>query len=312
MKIVVFGCTDLTEVVIKFLISQNLKPSLIVSTQESFSISYRNNFKNLRFVSLKSLSIKYNIPYVIFKNNSHLEREIKEQGDFDFAIVAGWYHMISREVRGLFAKGCAGFHASLLPELRGGAPLNWALIQGRSKTGVSMFELGDGIDDGLLYDQEPFDITNEDDITTLVEKSKAATLLMLKRVISSIIEGSVKKYSQIGEISYSLQRSPDNSMIDWTKCSKVINNLVRASTKPYPGAFTYFNNKKIIIWKSFVEENICIYGTPGQIFALKDNLYVCCGQDTVLKIILLEDTTEELSTTDFLKKSHQYFGPLCA
>lgn len=305
MNITVFGSTDLTLSVLKFLHDNSYKINAIVTAPEIFKISYQlEGVKNSRFVDLGSWSKQKNIPLLYYDNPTQIIQELKNLAeDTNFAIVVGWYHMVPKKLRDLFSLGCSGFHASLLPKLRGGAPLNWAILSDLKETGVSFFELSDGVDDGLLYDQEKFPINPSDYITDLVDKSNLAILEMLKRILPKIINKESLLSSQIGNPSYCGQRKPEDSLIDWTMPAVKILSLIRASSRPYPGAYTFLDNRKITIWKAQVSP-LEILGVPGQIFAIEGNAYIACGCLT----LLIEEADElELLMKANHKRLYDYY-----
>lgn len=278
MNITVFGSTDLTLSVLDFLYDNSYKIKALVSAPEIFKISYQpDGVKNSRFVDLRSWAEQRNISILSYDSPGQIIQELQNLGsNTDFAIVVGWYHMVTKKLRDLFPMGCSGFHASLLPKLRGGAPLNWAILSDIKETGVSFFELSDGVDDGLLYDQEKFSINPSDYITDLVDKSNLAILEMLKRTLPKIINNEKILYSQVGNPSYCGQRKPEDSLIDWTMPAIEILRLIRASSRPYAGAYTFLDNQKITIWKAQVSP-LEILGVPGQILVIDGNAYIACG-----------------------------------
>ena len=110
--------------------------------------------------------------------------------------------------------GGGGPHASRLPELRGGAPLNWAILAGFERTAVTLFALGDGVDDGPVYGQEATDVGPNDYIGELVARCNAASVVLVERCISGILDGSLVPAVQDGVASYGAQRSPEDGVID--------------------------------------------------------------------------------------------------
>jgi len=283
MNITVFGSTELTLSVLDFLYDNSYKIKGVVTAPEIFKISYQpEGVKNSRFVDLRSWAEQRNIPTLFYDNPIQTIHELETLGeDINFAIVVGWYHMVPKKLRDLFSMGCSGFHASLLPKLRGGAPLNWAILSDLKETGVSFFELSDGVDDGLLYDQEKFPINTSDYIEDLVDKSNLAIVEMLKRTLSKIINKENILSSQVGNPSYCGQRKPEDSLIDWKDSAENILILIRASSRPYAGAYTFLDNQKITIWKAQVSP-LEILGVPGQILVVDGNAYIACGCGALL------------------------------
>jgi methionyl-tRNA formyltransferase len=187
------------------------------------------------------------------------------------ALLAGWYHMVPGRIRQLFPRGCFGVHASLLPRYRGGAPLNWALLNGDTEAGVSLFELADGVDYGVLYDQRRFPIGPDDYIGDVLRTAEAVILEMLADAIPPLLTGSLKGRAQEGVTSYSLQRGPSDGVIDWRRPAADIARLVRSISRPYPGAHTTLDGMPLVIWRARVAERAPrVYGAPGQIVRLDE------------------------------------------
>ncbi|MDQ8039469.1 MAG: formyltransferase family protein [Rickettsiella sp.] len=282
MKIVLFGATDLTVSIANFLFKNNYTLSAIVTVPSIFNISYdKDVIKNIRFKDMFVWGNKRKIPvFSYIKVQETIQDLIPLKPDF--AIVAGWYHLMPKRLRLLFSKGCSGFHASLLPQLRGGAPLNWAILLGLTKTGVSYFELSDQVDDGLLYAQRAFLIGEKHDIATLIRKTEFYVLEILQEVLPKVSQGDHKKYQQVGIPSYCGQRKPMDSLINWRQSTEKILRLIRASTKPYAGAYTFFNTSKVIIFKASFNNKLTIVGSPGQVFKIFDEWYVACGRGSII------------------------------
>ncbi|MDR1012253.1 MAG: methionyl-tRNA formyltransferase [Coxiellaceae bacterium] len=281
MNIILFGSSDITLSIANFLYTNKYNLVAIVTVSQIFDISYNSNgVNNVRFVDLKIWGLNNNVPVFLYEN---VESTIDFLRNFtlDFAIVAGWYHMIPSNLRNLFSKGCVGFHASLLPQLRGGAPLNWAILLGLPETGVSFFEFGNGVDDGLLYAQKKIPILPNDYIGDLVEKSKMAILDILKITLPKIKKNQIKKYKQIGNSSYCGQRFPEDSLINWRDSAFNILALIRASSKPYHGAFSFLNDEKIVIWKAEISK-FQLHGIPGQIIVVDGNVCTICGEKSLI------------------------------
>lgn len=299
MKVVVFGATELTHAIIQCLYENDLEIAAVVTISKQFKISYKADaVNNNRFVDLNPLTKKLNVPLIQYLDAEQTITDLKNITEkFDLAIVAGWYHLLPKKLRDLFLKGCGGFHASLLPILRGGAPLNWAIILGLKETGVSFFKLEDGVDNGFLYDQEKFIIDVNDKIKDLIRKCEDATLKILKRTLPKLLKDELVLYPQAGIPSYGGQRNPEDSLINWSNLEDSIIRLIRASSEPYGGAYSYIEGKKIIIWEATENSEASIYGVPGQVIIVENNVYIACGD---YKSILVKDA----DNMDLLKKSN--------
>jgi methionyl-tRNA formyltransferase len=282
MKIVVFGSSDITQSVAEFLYKKAYRVVAIVTTTKTFNISYNTTggVKNTRFVDMHTWGEKKQIPVLCYENIDHIVMQLQEI-EADVALVVGWYHMVPQKLRALFSQGCFGFHASLLPQLRGGAPLNWAILLGLKESGVTFFALTDGVDEGLVYAQERFSINPDDYIIDMVEKSIAAVLKILENILPQMLSGSLIPFPQKGRPSYCGQRIPEDGFIDWRQSAEDILRLIKASSKPYPGAYGFLNAEKVIIWAAKIAEH-CLYGAPGQIMVIEGQCLVVCGQGALL------------------------------
>ena len=154
--------------------------------------------------------------------------------------------MVPKTIREIPVEGVWGIHASLLPNYAGGAPLVWAIINGETQTGVTLFRMDSGVDDGDIIYQRKLSIDEKDTIKTMIKKSAVASkAIILKSLLADKIKYKPQDKSKI--IIYP-QRSPKDGEIDWSWDSEKIENFVRAQTKPYPGAWTMIDNKKVIFW----------------------------------------------------------------
>ena len=150
--------------------------------------------------------------------------------------------------------GAGGIHASLLPKYAGGAPLVWAMINGETQSGVTLFRLDSGVDDGDIIGQEAFEIGIDDTINEVYEKATKSSISLLMRTISQPIS-EVNYVPQERElIEIWPQRNHEDGEIDWNWDVQGIKNFIRAQSKPYPGAWTIIEGKKIIIWQADIEE----------------------------------------------------------
>ena len=222
----------------------------IVSNEQKFSISYnKNGVTNVLYKDFESIAEKYCIPFYRMKEN------MREDGlsiflascKPDLALVIGWYHLIPPILLSQYI--FTGIHASLLPDYSGGAPLVWAIINGEKKTGVTYFYFDEGVDSGDIIGQEEIEISDDDSIKTLYDKVQEKGKLMLMKCLPLMALNQAPRIKQ-DESKRRIfpQRNPADGEINWDWDNKRIKDFIRAQTKPYPGAFTIINNKKVIIW----------------------------------------------------------------
>jgi methionyl-tRNA formyltransferase len=262
MRIVFLGANKIGYKCCKFIIEKNIADIVgILTIPKIFNISYSNTpVKNYLYKNFHIFESKYGIPVIeVTKKMNQYQDTIKILKP-DFILVIGWYYMVPKSIRDLAPLGCAGIHASLLPNYRGGAPLVWSIINGEKKTGVTFFYLSDGVDNGDIIAQEEFIITKRDNINKILNKAEKASINILKNYLPLIAEGKAPRIQQNNSLATIYpQRKPEDGKIDWSKSIFEIYNFIRAITKPYPGAFTFIENEKIIIWKAQPYDTKIVY-----------------------------------------------------
>lgn len=257
MRIVFFGSTDLGFDCCRAILEKGHNVVGIFTIAQEFKISYSPNalVKNFLFRDFNALGQEFNIP--VYTINGDLKNYYNELADLrpDVLIAIGWYYMIPNKMLALAPKGGFGAHASLLPRYRGNAPLVWAMINGEKETGVSLFYFADGVDTGDIIGQQKFPIEESDTIADLLEKTKATAIDLLLTYLPQIAEGSAPRLQQDhSQATVFPKRSPEDGLIDWSWEPGRIKNFIRAQTRPYPGAFTFINGKKVIVWDADILE----------------------------------------------------------
>lgn len=259
MKIVFFGCTKYSEKILQTLIKlDDLEISAIFSIPEFFHISYsKEKIKNSNYAALKIYSKQLGCEYYEIdsvKGKKTIDYfEVIKNIEPDVILVLGWYYNVPLKVRELSKHGAWGIHASLLPNYAGGAPLVWAIIEGEKETGVTLFRLSDGVDDGDIIAQSKIIIEETDTIKDVYNKATLASECILIGALKDPANIVYKK-QDVSKINIYPQRSPKDGEIDWTWEEKRIKDFIRAQTRPYPGAWTIINGKKITIWSADIEK----------------------------------------------------------
>ena len=173
--------------------------------------------------------------------------------------------------------GCLNLHGSLLPKYRGRSPINWAIIHGERETGVTLHYMTERPDDGDIVCQTKAPIGTEDTARVLNRRLVEAAGIMLDEYLPQIERGCAPRIPQDhGSASYFSRRGPDDGAIDWKSSSGAIRNLVRAVTRPYPGAFTYRGDTRIYVWETTQHAAVGTAGQPGSVLSV-DPLIVRCG-----------------------------------
>ena len=166
----------------------------------------------------------------------------------DLVCVVSWSMIIPPEILLLPELGCVGFHYSMLPRRRGGAPLNWALIEGLKETGTTLYYLDKGIDSGDIIAQRAFEIGDEDTVKDLLDKLLVICPGLLAENIDGIMACTATRVPQDEALAtYTRRRKPEESEIDWSKSEWDIYNFIRALAHPYPCGFTKVGDRRLVI-----------------------------------------------------------------
>src|SRR5881628_1467651 len=160
-----------------------------------------------------------------------------------------------------------GAHASLLPRNRGSAPINWALIRGEHTSGNSLIWLAESVDGGDLIDQTEFPITPYDTCASLYDRVAASNRDMILRVLPRLLAGERPGRRQPRHSGPILaRRRPADGLITWDQDARAVYNFVRALTKPYPGAFSWLDGRRWIVWHAvLLPDPGAASGPPGEI-----------------------------------------------
>ena len=308
MRIVLLGSTDLTLAVGECLSEIGVAPAAVVHVPGTFAISYRRSgVRNTRYADLDAWARAVGTESIPYSGPEDLARQA---GAFDIGLAVGWYHMIPRLVRDALPRGVLGIHASLLPALRGGAPLPWAILAGLRETGVTLFQMEDGVDDGDIWGQVAFPIGPRSTIADLVGAAEDGALDLVRDLLPRIATGDARPRAQAGEASWCLQRFPEDGAIDWRAPCEDVDRLVRAVTRPYPGAFAELEGERIFIWAARpLRESVRVLGRAGQICRLpiSQNPLVVTGHG-LLEILVAENGRGDDAIPLLLKAAHKRFG----
>lgn len=201
-------------------------------------------------------------------------------------IIFSFYYrtMVKPAILDIPPKGCLNLHGSLLPKYRGRCPINWALIHGEQETGVTLHYMTPNPDDGDIVCQKKYAITVDDTAKSLFEKSAGASASLLDEILPKIKYDKAPRHPQDhSKATYFGGRRPADGEIDWQKSAHDIRNLIRAVTRPYPGAFSYIGENKYFFWAaSVIQQRRSSKAVPGTILSLNP-LVVACVKD-VLRI----------------------------
>jgi methionyl-tRNA formyltransferase len=141
-------------------------------------------------------------------------------------------------------------HYALLPKYRGRANVNWALINGERETGISIHEMAPGLDAGNILFQQAIPIRDTDDVTSLYDRLNHVQREALGQAVAEFLDGNPGRPQDESRATYGCTRLPMDGEIDWSQSTAGIHRLIRSQTPPFPGAFTYFEGRKLIVWQA--------------------------------------------------------------
>ncbi len=255
---------------------------------------------------VKELAVERGIPVLQprrIRNEAFTEELAKF--DPDLIVVTAYGKILPKAVLDLPRLGCVNVHASLLPAYRGAAPINWAIINGETVSGITTMFMDEGMDTGpvLLTEETPVGATET--AGELYDRLAQIGGALLTKTIAGLIDGTVKPVAQSAEgVSYAPAPAPmmkkSDGRIDWTKSAVEIFNLVRGVT-PWPGAVTMAGGKSVKIHRGRVgsgSEN----GEPGTVIETGEVIGVATGGGGVYEILELQlEGKKRMTAEDFLR-----------
>ena len=245
-------------------------------------------------------------------NNTEFKDAIKELKP-DLVCVVSYGVILPKSFLRIPELGCINVHPSMLPNYRGPAPIQWAVLNGDEKTGVTIMYLDEGMDSGDIIKQEEVIIDPDETTGDLWNRLSGMGARMLTEVVKDISEGKIERTKQPDEYTLAPMLSKEMAKIDWeNKTTLEIKNLVRG-LNPIMGTFTFLNDKKIKIWKvqkfsneefsNEYEVNVNVAEKPGTILLAneKKGLFIKTT-DGVLSVLEIQgENAKRMNVSDFLR-----------
>lgn len=268
----------------------NTAPHALKGLVKNFSVPWIITSPQTEGVSLpvEQLAKEHKIP--IHKTNSNKQiHELVVKTSPDAVVISSYNKILEQEL--LSSSTFINIHHGDLPRFRGRANSNWAIILGRSEIGLTFHEAIADLDAGLIYAQYIVPIEKKDTVKTVYDKFNKIIEEDLGMIVRKVLDG-YKGEKQRGEATYCCTRLSEDGYIDWHQTSEQIYNNIRALTKPFPGAFTYYDGKKLTIWESEIPSHPKNYEgrIPGRIVAIYKNGVEVLTKDS--SIILKEISYE--------------------
>ncbi len=300
MKIVFMGTPDFSLQPLKKLIEAGHYVSLVLTREDK-----KRNRGELSPTPVKELAQELNIPVLTpsrMKDEALLERLNSEKADF-FVVVA-YGKILPKEILDMPKFGCINIHASLLPEYRGAAPIQWSIIDGKKKTGITTMLMDEGLDTGDILKQYELPIADNEMGGSLFEK---LALLGGEAIVDTIDNFNNITPKKQGESTTGYAKMISKSMgdIDFNKSAIEIERLIRGMN-PWPSAYTNYMGKVLKIWEAKVAENISelpnikLNENYGKIYSFNNRIFIICNS-SVLEVMSLQlEGKKKMSAKDFL------------
>ena len=246
-------------------------------------------------------------------NDENVLSELKELNP-DIIITAAYGQLVPETILEIPKYKCINVHGSLLPKLRGGAPIQYSILEDHGKTGITIMYMVKKLDAGDMISKVEVNILDSDNYESLHDKLSIAGRDLLKETLPNIFTGNIAPEKQDDSLAtFARNILREDEKIDWNKSARQIFNQIRA-LDPTPGAFTYLDENVLKIWNSEVvdlEENFSSKKVGTIIKQDKKHIYLLCGENTVLKVKELQISGKKrMPVVNFLSNKKDYVGTI--
>ena len=303
MKTVFMGTPDFAVPPLHALIEAGYEVAAVVTQPDK----PKGRGKTLLPTPVKEEALMHEIPVYqpqrVRKNPEFLET-LKEI-DPDIIIVAAFGQIIPKEILELPKFGCINIHASLLPKYRGAAPIQQAVIDGEKESGVTIMQMGEGLDTGDMISKIIIPLAQDETGGTLFGKLAQAGAELLIKTLPSIEQGTAEREKQPEEspTPYAAMITKQMGLMNFSKPAEELERLVRGMN-PWPSAYTFINGKTLKVWKCKVsgEQTDAI---PGTVFLTdKEGIHVACEKGTLILTEVQLEGKKRMDTEAFLRGYH--------
>lgn len=298
MNIVFMGTPDLAAVVLDNLVKSKHKVIAVVTQPDK----PKGRGNQVIYSPVKELALKYDIPvYQPIKAKEESFLNILRDLNPDMIVVAAFGQILPKALLELPEYGCINVHASLLPKYRGAAPIQWSIINGEEKTGITIMHMDAGIDTGDMIMKEEVPIDSKETGGSLHDKLAVCGGQLLLKALEAIENGTAAREKQNdAEMSYVKILEKSQGHIDFSRSAIEIERLIRG-LNPWPSAFTTLEGKTLKIWDSDVLEEIS-EGKPGEIIQVtKDSIIIKTGKGNLAVKELQLEGKKRMKVDSFLR-----------
>lgn len=241
--------------------------------------------------------------------NINEEEFIKKVKEFnpDIILVVAYGQILSKDILNIPRMGCINIHASLLPKYRGASPINLAIINGEEETGITFIFMNEKVDAGDIIYQQKITILPDETYGELNKRLSNLSAEIINKILKEIKNGKIKRIPQEKQLAtYTKKMSKEDGEIIWDNKGRKVYNLIRGTT-PYPGAFTYYKNRKLKITRArflynYQNELRLDFATAGEVVKIeKDAILISTGDRGIIKILKVTPPgAKEMSAQQFV------------
>lgn len=290
---VVFAYHNVGVRCLKVLLACGVDVRLVVTHED-------NPDEQIWFGSVRQLCLENGIPCITpaNPNTPELENQVAALGA-DFLFSFYYRHMLKAPLLQSVQRGAYNMHGSLLPHYRGRVPVNWAVLRGERETGATLHQMTVKPDDGPIVDQFAVPILPDDTAQEVFEKVTVAAELCLYRSLPKLIAGTAEhRLQDLSQGAYFGGRRAEDGRIDWQQNARQIHNLVRAVTRPYPGAFNDFSEGRLVLWRTRVIDDASVTAASGRLQMRDGRIEIYPAGGGVLQVLDAELSGSPLSAID--------------
>lgn len=296
MKIIFMGTPDFAIPSFKILIESRHDVLAVITAPDK----QRGRGQKISSTPVKKFAVENNLPVLQpekLKNNPQFVEDLKKY-DADLYIVVA-FRILPPEVFNIPQFGSFNLHGSYLPKYRGAAPIQWALINGETETGLTTFKLAEKVDTGNIYLQKKVGIFNEDSLGTLHDRLSEIGAEIVLDTVDMIDGGDYELLKQDDSLATPAPKiTKEISLIDWNQPAFKVHNLVRGLS-PIPAAHFIHNEKNIKVYRSEVVERNDL--EPGEFAQSKTELHVGCGENALRILELQQEGKKRMGVEEFLR-----------
>lgn len=303
MKIVFMGTPDFAALSLERLIEAGHEITLVVTQPDK----EKGRGKQVQKSDVKLVAEKYDLPvFQPVKIKTEESVAFLKGIEADIFVVAAFGQILSKEILDMPKYGCVNIHASLLPKYRGAAPIQWSIIDGEEKTGVTIQQMDVGLDTGDIIAVKEVVIESDETGGSLFDKLAIAGGELIVETLPLIESGSITPVPQDEASStYAGKLSKEMGNIDWSKSAIEIDRLIRGCT-PWPSGYTTCGGKTLKIWKACTSDETGESGVIGKVD--KNHIMIGCGQGSLVVEELQLEGKKRMTVHDFLLGYHMEIG----